>query len=87
MEGFRIPRFKMSRVSKGHIVSRAPKNQTGPGARRTEGLSGLTRVFCGVVFPNSYGLRVQGMKGCFLALQGPGSKGIKGSWVPTDPKA
>ena len=79
MKGFRIPRFEMSRVFKNHTVSRAPKNQTGLGPRRIEDLSKLTGAFCGVVFPNSYGLRVQGMKGCFLGLQGPGSKGAKGS--------
>ena len=70
---------------KGLVVSRVPRSK-GLRVLRDRGPPQVNRGFLrsGV----SKIQRFQGPRdeGFFLGLQGPGIKGIKGSWVPVDPK-
>ena len=65
MKGFRIPRFEMSRVLNGPYSFKGTKIKRTQVLSSIEDLSKLTGVLCGVVFPNSCGLRVQWDEGLF----------------------
>ena len=68
-----------------HNASRIPKSK-GPRFSRDRGPPLVNRAFLRSGVSNIK--RFQGSRegGFFLGLQGPGVKGIKGSWVPVDPK-
>ena len=66
------------------MVSRVPKVYGSQGSR-VRGIPHVNWGFQKSGVPKIHRLRVQGME-VFSGLQGPRFKGIKGSWVPVDPK-
>ena len=85
IKDFRVPRFKGSRVSRA-ICFQGYQKSKGIRVARDRGPPQVNRGF--LRFGVSKIQRFQGPRdeGFFLGLQGPGIKGIKGSWVPVDPK-
>ena len=85
IKDFRVPRFKGSRVSRA-IWFQGYQKSKGIRVSRDRGPPQVNRGF--LRFGVSKIQRFQGPRdeGFFLGLQGPGIKGIKGSWVPVDPK-
>ena len=71
MKGFRVPRFKGSRVSRAKWFQ-GYENSKGLRVYRIEGFLMLTGAFKGLAFPKSKGSKVQGVKGSFRS---PSSKG------------
>ena len=85
IKDFRVPRFKGSRVSRA-ICFQGYQKSKGIRVSRDRGPPQVNRGF--LRFGVSKIQRFQGPRdeGFFLGLQGPGIKGIKGSWVPVGPK-
>ena len=78
--------FQGSRVngSQGLNGFKGPKSLR-VSVSRVRGIPHVNRGFQKSGVPKIQRLRVQGMK-ALSGLQGPRFKGIKGSWVPVDPK-